>query len=97
MKSFNYDKSIRERVAFYLEKDRKMNDTRLIKNIWYQDLIYSGYSAQDAINIVSTLNIDQLTNPETIRRTRQKLQQENPDMYGVGDHHKEKIVREQFK
>jgi len=86
MDNFKVSKTVKERVAKMMDQDRNITDQRLIKNIWYNDLTKGGMSEGMAKQVIQYLSIDSLTNPETIRRTRQKLQQDNPDRYGAGDH-----------
>ena len=77
------NKPVKDRVAKMLESNPLKPDDQIIKNIWYQDLVHIGCDPEIAKNIIGHLDFDQLTNPETIRRTRQKLQQEDPKRYGV--------------
>jgi len=44
----------------------------------------------EAIRILKVLNVSALTNPETIRRSRQKLQEDEPETYGHPDTKKAK-------
>jgi len=60
-------------------------DNKLIANIWNQDLMKMGHNKEDlsANKFLALYATGQLTNAETIRRVRQKLQEENPDLRGT--------------
>jgi hypothetical protein len=93
MDNVKISKSVKERVQRMMDYDRFMTDKRLIQNIWYNDLVQLGMSEGMAKQFIQYLSIDSLTNPETIRRTRQKIQQDNPEKYGSGDHEKAEQIK----
>jgi len=80
-------KNNKERVKRYLTDypETRDNYNKLIANIWYHDLKNSGHSP-DIIDGLEMLRIiakgDILTNPESIRRNWQKLQQDYPELRG---------------
>lgn len=61
------------------------NDNKLIANIWNQDLMNKGYNKEElsANKFLALYATGQLSNAETIRRVRQKLQEENPELRGT--------------
>mgnify|MGYP003136390920 CR=1 FL=1 len=79
--------SKKEQIYELLLNDAKLrdNDNLLICIIWRKEIAklenfdYESLSAKDLLCIISS---DFLTSPESIRRTRQKLQQENPELRG---------------
>tara|TARA_R100001463_G_C3364383_1_gene203458 strand:+ start:75 stop:383 length:309 start_codon:yes stop_codon:yes gene_type:complete len=57
------------------------DDNYLIAEIWKEE-IGVGIHEMDAHDVLCMLAMDRLTSPESIRRTRQKIQQENPNLRG---------------
>ena len=55
------------------------DDLKLIANIWYNEMDGKQVSAFD---FLSQFSRGEYSNPESIRRVRQKLQEENPDLRG---------------
>ena len=78
---------VKDRVKALLEKHPHLrnSDNRLIATIWKMDLLKMDCD----INILTAnaflmlYSQEQVTNSETIRRVRQKLQEENPDLRGT--------------
>ena len=60
------------------------NDEKLIANIWTQDLMAKGVDIKkiSAMHLMTRFAEGQLTNPESVRRTRQKIQQNNENLRG---------------
>jgi hypothetical protein len=60
------------------------SDTKLMANIWRRDLIRLGQEPNqiNAMTFLTFFAAGQLTNPETIRRVRQKIQEQNPELQG---------------
>ena len=78
---------IKDRVKVLLinHEHLRNSDNRLIATVWKQDLLNKGLnlaltSAYDFLNLYS---VEAFTNAETIRRVRQKIQEENPDLRGT--------------
>ena len=78
---------VKDRVKALLEKHPHLRDSdnKLIATIWKFDLLKEGVNDK-----IETINFflmwyakGQLTNAETIRRVRQKIQEENPDLRGT--------------
>ena len=75
------------------------SDSVLIANFWYFELIEKGYSQEFAKDFCKIISDGTLTNTESIRRCRQKLQQENPEEYGFNKVRNEKkhTIKQQLK
>ena len=77
---------VKDRVkALLYYKHLRNSDNRLIANIWNGDLFKMGKDPKDmtANDFLFLYATGQLTNAETIRRVRQKLQEENPELRGT--------------
>ena len=78
---------IKDRVKALLVKHPHLRDSdnRLIATIWKYDLTKMNMSVWGitAINFLELYSKNKLTNAETIRRVRQKLQEENPELRGT--------------
>ena len=62
------------------------NDNKLIATIWKQDLRNMGINLDIATyNFLQLYALGELSNSETIRRVRQKIQEENPELRGTVD------------
>ena len=61
------------------------SDNRLIATIWKHDLFNQGSPSLTitAYDFLKFYSEGKLTNAETIRRVRQKLQEENPELRGT--------------
>jgi hypothetical protein len=61
------------------------SDNKLIATMWKYDLLNMGHKPDGlpARQFLSLYAQEQLTNAETIRRVRQKIQEENPDLRGT--------------
>lgn len=103
MKGFNELKSIKDRVRSILSKreDSRDSDDLLISSFWYYEcklLIKGGLSAQDFLTMYSK---GEITSSESIRRVRQKIQEEVVELRGKSykqrKHVLEKEIRENIK
>jgi hypothetical protein len=78
---------VKDRVKALLVKHPHLRDSdnKLIATIWKLDLILIKHRMLDisAMEFLKLYADNQLTNAETIRRVRQKLQEENPDLRGT--------------
>lgn len=63
-------------LLIYHPKTRD-DDMHLLALIWNREGVY-----EDTLHFFTKLSAGKLPNPETVRRTRQLLQQENPDLRG---------------
>lgn len=77
------------------------NDHKLIANIWHKELLDTGVEPKSITGfefLFTFSNSDVLSNPESIRRCRQKIQEETPELRGNSwkERHKneEKIEKE---
>lgn len=80
---------IKDRVKVLLinHPHLRNSDNRLISNIWIRDLIQMKLNPHTlkAYDFLSLYSEDKITNSETIRRVRQKIQEENPELRGSVD------------
>lgn len=58
------------------------NDNRLMANIWASELKGTGIHDMSAFDFLKMFSQDILTSPESIRRARQKIQEECPHLRG---------------
>jgi len=60
------------------------NDYRLIANYWNMELFYKGIKTNEAtaLDLLAMVAAGQLSNTESIRRMRAKLQEEEPSLRG---------------
>lgn len=76
------------------------SDNKLISTIWWQDIKGTNNIDQmSAMDFLTAFSNGDLTNPESIRRCRQKLQQENKELRGrlwKERHEKQDEVRDQL-
>ena len=78
---------IKDRVKALLVKHPHLRDSdnKLIATIWKMDLLNHGVDSKEttAYYFLNLYAQQALTNAETIRRVRQKLQEENPELRGT--------------
>lgn len=60
----------------------KNNDLSLIANIWWHELKQKGMQKISVQEFLAMFADGQFSNPESIRRSRQKLQEEKPEYRG---------------
>ncbi len=58
------------------------SDNKLIASIWWIELGGQVVSDLSGMDVLNRLSEGQLTSPESIRRSRQKIQEENPHLRG---------------
>lgn len=95
---------VKDRVKYLLAAwpHLRNNDNKLIANIWNQDLLKMGHNnaTLSASNFLALYATGQLSNAETIRRVRQKIQEENPELRGTAYSERQKQgeeVRKEIK
>jgi len=95
---------VKDRVKALLEKHPHLRDSdnKLIATIWKFDLLKIGIRPRlaNAEYFLELYSKEKLTNAETIRRVRQKIQEENPDLRGTVNEARQKEgeeVRKQIK
>ena len=74
------------------------NDQALIANIWWRELTTMGKDKATAFEFLKIFSHGKLSNPESIRRSRQKIQEENPELRGdsyYARHKEEKRFRQE--
>jgi hypothetical protein len=62
------------------KEELKNDDLRLIANVWYSEIMDA--QNMSAFEFLQLLSKGKLSNPESIRRIRAKLQEENPSLRG---------------
>jgi hypothetical protein len=75
-------KLIKDKVISLLTADAKYreDDNKLIARIWYQESLLLNCST--SVDLLTALAKGKLTSPESIRRSRQKVQEEIPRLRG---------------
>ena len=75
------------------------NDQALIANIWWRELVTQGKDKSTAFEMLKVFSEGKLSNPESIRRARQKIQEEQPELRGESyraRHREQDNVKEQL-
>ena len=75
------------------------NDQALIANIWWRELVTRGKDKSTAFEVLKIFSEGKLSNPESIRRSRQKIQEEQPELRGISyraRHREQDNVKEQL-
>ena len=75
------------------------NDQALIANIWWRELVTQGKDKSTAFELLKGFSEGKLSNPESIRRARQKIQEEQPELRGESyraRHREQDNVKEQL-
>lgn len=75
------------------------NDSALIANIWWRELMDKGQMGASAFDVLKMFSEGKLSNPESIRRSRQKIQEEQPELRGESyraRHKEQDNVKEQL-
>jgi hypothetical protein len=75
------------------------NDQALIANIWWRELVTQGKDKSTAFEMLKVFSEGKLSNPESIRRSRQKIQEEQPELRGKSyraRHREQDNVKEQL-
>lgn len=89
-------KAVKERVTELLTKDKETrdNDDRLIALIWFNEAQSLGLNMKydNARDFLRLFAQGKLTNPESIRRSRQKIQELNPHLRGEKYHKRRKNI-----
>lgn len=79
-------KSTRERIVKILKEKPhcRDNDNRLTANLWNRELLDMKKPPTEitGFTFLDYFAAGKLTHPETIRRTRQKIQEEQPELRG---------------
>ena len=77
-------KIITDLVRRYLIKNPRLrdDDTRLICSIWWTELKQIGIDPENSLPMMEALIAGQLSHPESIMRSRRKLQEEEKHLRG---------------
>ena len=78
------DKNTHETVEEMLKTypETQDSDTYLTALIWFKELMKMGWSREDAVRFCKVLKDGKLSHPQSIRRTRQIIQKNEPDLRG---------------
>lgn len=68
-------------LLFDKESNRD-SDNKLIANIWYSQIGGANIAKMSAMDLLRLISEDQLSYPESIRRIRQKIQENDPLLRG---------------
>lgn len=84
MVSLQKIKSVKGSIEKLLKSNPKLRDSddKLIATIWYNEVVKKNEDLS-AKEFLQVLGKGALTSPEAIRRSRQKLQQHNPELRGT--------------
>ncbi|QDP65224.1 MAG: hypothetical protein Unbinned2819contig1004_15 [Prokaryotic dsDNA virus sp.] len=84
MNFFDTLKNNKEKVETLLKKhpELKDNDNKLISVFWLNEIGTETIEHMTAFQLLQFVANSELTNPETIRRVRQKLQEQDPALRG---------------
>jgi len=84
MTLFNQMKNIKEKVAYLLETKPTLrdDDNKLIASFYFDEMGETYLRNFPAYSFLSLMSEGKLTSPESIRRVRQKLQEERVDLRG---------------
>jgi len=72
------------------------DDQYLISMVWMDEIGEEQHSAS-AFSLLGKIARHEVSNPESIRRTRQKAQQENPDLRGPNYQKRQTEYQDEFK
>lgn len=77
-------RTAKEIVTYFLNLRAELrdDDNRLMANIWARELKDTGILDMSAWDFLNMFSKGILTSPESIRRARQKVQEENPHLRG---------------
>jgi hypothetical protein len=100
MASLKEMKGIRPKIESLLKERPHLrdDDNKLIANIWHSEV--PTLEDISGLKFLKLFSEGELTSPESIRRMRQKIQEENKDYRGdnyAARHKEEKTVREGIK
>jgi hypothetical protein len=96
-------KKLKNRILKILTENpsNRDDDNRLLCNVWYYEFheqFKKHPSEVDAMQFFKLLSIGRFTKSESVRRLRQKIQEENPHLRGVNyrerQNHAKKIRKE---
>ena len=77
----------------------KDSDSKLIATYWFRELGYKGLDAKEmtAYDFLKQYAESKLTNAETIRRMRAKLQEEKPELRGKVYNSRKGIIQDKWQ
>ena len=92
-------KNTKSKVEFCLRQFPKLRDSdmALICHVWRSEIDYHSMSGEDVLRAIAN---EKLTNPESIRRVRQRLTEYHPELRGASwrkRHEKETVIKNELK
>lgn len=92
----NKIKNIKPKVKDLLKSHPHLrdNDNALMANIWWSEMDSEGRSYATAFGFMDSFSQGMFTNPESIRRCRQKVQEQNPELRGTTYKERQKLSKE---
>jgi hypothetical protein len=77
-------KSIKDKVKFLLDTYPHLrdNDFKLIANYYFYEVGHDDINTMSALDFLEMFATGKLTHSESIRRVRQKIQEDNPHLRG---------------
>jgi hypothetical protein len=84
MSSFKEMKLIKDKVAFILQNKPKVrdDDNMLLASFFVYEIGMDKVNEMNAMDLLKMIAYGQLPSTESIRRVRQKLQEQNPELRG---------------
>jgi hypothetical protein len=82
--TFNNISTVKLKVHLLLDKYEHLKDSdeKLIATFWYHEIGGANFSTMTAHDLLKKFSEGKLTSTESIRRCRQKLQEENENLRG---------------
>lgn len=82
--TFNAISTVKLKVHLLLEKYEHLKDSdeKLIASFWYHEIGGNNFAAMTAHDLLKKFTEGKLTSAESIRRCRQKLQEQHPELRG---------------
>jgi hypothetical protein len=80
---FNQMKTAKEKVMWLLRNHPSLrdSDSKLLATFWHNEM-NKMTSSVNGLEVLGKIAKGELTKPESIRRVRQKIQEENPELRG---------------
>jgi hypothetical protein len=85
MSLFLQMKTIKDKVEFLMKRTPRLkdNDFKLTATFWWHEMGKEKTQLMTGYDFLEVFSQGKLTHPESIRRVRQKLQEENPELRGA--------------
>jgi hypothetical protein len=98
-KQFQDFKTVKDKVKFLLETNLMLrdNDMKLIATYYFHEIGKEEIDSLNAYDLLTKISSSKMTNFETIRRLRMKIQQENENLRGSEYKHRKKKFDPTFR